>query len=310
MTVWVQRRTYSVICAVVALVAVAWISLIVTGYGSAATAQAVSNVGLAAAALAAACACGVAARRNRAQLRRVWVLLGLSCLSWGTGMVIWTWYESVVGQDPFPSFADVGYLASVPFAAAALLCFPTAAQTVAGRIRTVIDGLMIAGSLLLVSWVLVLSPLFHAGGDKLSQSISLAYPLGDVVLVTIVLYVSLRARRTSGATPFPLGLIGGGLAAIAVADSGFVYLTATEAYSSGNLIDIGWFLGYTLILLAALKPAHPAVARRRPSCKTGPSECCCPTLPSALRSRSAPSTCSGTAGRMHSCPGQERSSSS
>jgi diguanylate cyclase (GGDEF)-like protein/PAS domain S-box-containing protein len=238
--------------------------MIVTGAGGPVTgislvpvdAQAVSNIGLAVVALAAAAACAGAAWNNQAQLRRVWALLGLSSLSWGTGQVIWTWYESVLGREvPFPSLADVGYLGAVPFAAVALLALPTASQTMAGRVRTVIDGMMIAGSLLLTSWVLVLGPIFHEGGDgKLGQAISLAYPIGDVVVVTIVLYVFLRARR-AGTAPLPFGIVGGGLVAIAVSDSGFVYLTATGDYASGSLIDIGWFLGYTLILLAALKPA-------------------------------------------------------
>ena len=41
---------------------------------------------------------------------------------------------------------------------------------------------------------------------------------------------------------------------MAFADSGFAYLTATNAYASGQLVDVGWFLGYTLILLAAAAP--------------------------------------------------------
>jgi diguanylate cyclase (GGDEF)-like protein/PAS domain S-box-containing protein len=255
------RSRYALSCALTAIVAAVWIWLIATGYGGPVTAQAVSNVGLASAALAAALGCAWAALRNPGRLGRVWGFLGLSSLSWGTGQVIWTWYESALGRDvPFPSFADIGYLGAVPFAAAALLSLPTAPQTMAGRIRTVIDGLMIACSMLLTSWVLVLGPLFHTGGDGLlSQSISLAYPIGDVVVVTIVLYVFLRARHMNGVAPLPLGLVGCGLVAIAVADSGFTYLTATEAYASGNLIDIGWFLGYTLILLAAIKPAQPAI---------------------------------------------------
>jgi hypothetical protein len=66
----------------------------------------------------------------------------------------------------------------------------------------------------------VLRPLFRAGGDDgLSQAINLAY-----------------------------------LVALAVADSGFVYLTASESYASGGLIDTGWFFGYLLVLLAARKP--------------------------------------------------------
>ncbi|HJU01616.1 MAG TPA: EAL domain-containing protein [Actinomycetes bacterium] len=186
----------------------------------------------------------------------MWKLLGASALSWGSGQAAWTWYETVLGRDvPFPSLADVGYLAAVPLAAAALLSLPFAARSVAGRVRQVLDGLMIAASLLLVSWVLVLSPLFRTdGGGILSQSISLAYPIGDVVVGTIVLVMLARARRGSGTRGIPLALLGGGLVAWAVSDSGFVYLTAVGSYSSGALIDAGWFLGYILILLAARKP--------------------------------------------------------
>ena len=63
----------------------------------------------------------------------------------------------------------------------------------------------------------------------------------------------------SGAAKIPLGLLGGGLVAWAVADSGFVYLTATKAYASGALIDAGWFLGYLLILIAARRSAASSV---------------------------------------------------
>ena len=100
---------------------VLWIAAIVTGYGGPTTAQAVSNVGLCVVALAAAVSCALTARRKSGRLRRVWILLGLFAFCWGSGMVIWTWYESVLGREvPFPSLADVGYLGAVPFAAAAL----------------------------------------------------------------------------------------------------------------------------------------------------------------------------------------------
>jgi diguanylate cyclase (GGDEF)-like protein/PAS domain S-box-containing protein len=252
---------YPAECALVATIAAVWIGLILTGSGGPALSQAVSNIGLAAVALAAAVAGSLAARRHRGRHRRVWALLAGSALSWGLGQVAWTWYESVLGREvPFPSLADVGYLGAVPLAAAALLALPTAAQTMAGRVRAVLDGLMIASSLLLTSWVVVLGPAVHAGGDGLlGQAISLAYPVGDVVVVTIVVYVLLRARQSKGTVVrLPLGLVGVGLVAMAVADSGFLYLTLTGAYSSGSLFDIGWFLGYGLILLAARKPVASA----------------------------------------------------
>ena len=71
-------------------------------------------------------------------------------------------------------------------AAIGLLVLPGATQSLAGRIRTVIDGMMIAGAVLLCSWVLVLDQVYAAGGDGIVPTlISLAYPLGDVVLITI-----------------------------------------------------------------------------------------------------------------------------
>jgi diguanylate cyclase (GGDEF)-like protein/PAS domain S-box-containing protein len=213
-----------------------------------------------AATLAATAACANAARKRRH--RRMWGLLSASSLSWGIGQMIWTAYESIppYREVPFPSAADIGYLGAVPLAAAALISLPTVSQSTAGRLRTLLDGMMIAGSLLLTSWVIVLKPVFHAGGDDfLGQAISLAYPAGDVVIATIVLYVLLRVRQTSAAGAVPLGLIGIGLGALAVSDSGFAYLTATNAYSSGNLIDIGWFLGFTTIALAGVRGSKPPV---------------------------------------------------
>ncbi len=250
-----------------AVLALVWLACLVLGVGGPQTTQAISNFGLIAAAASAGIACLLTARRSPPQHRRMWKLLGASALSWGSGQAAWTWYETVLGRDvPFPSVADVGYLAAVPLAAAALLSLPFAARSVVGRGRQVLDGLMIAASLLLVSWVLVLSPLFRAGGDGIiSQAISLAYPIGDVVVGTIVLVMLARARRGNGTSTIPLPLLGAGLVAWAVSDSGFVYLTATGSYSSGALIDAGWFLGYLLILLAARKPtASPADEEEEP----------------------------------------------
>src|SRR5829696_7887243 len=171
---------------------------------------------------------------------------------------------------------------------------------------------MIAASLLLASWVLVLSPLFRQGGDDLtSQVISLAYPIGDVVVGTIVLFVLARARMGRGTRGTPLPLLGGGLVAIAVADSGFVYLTASGSYSSGALIDAGWFLGYLLVLLAARKPEDEEVdEEERPRPASTGWGCSCPTSRWWGRWRSARWPRSSRASWTISPPGPGPSSSS
>jgi diguanylate cyclase (GGDEF)-like protein/PAS domain S-box-containing protein len=250
------QRRFLAECAAMAVVALLWLVSLVWGLGGDRATQAISNFGLIVASIAAGLTCLRTARFCSRQQERMWKLMGASALCWGLGQSAWTWYETVLGREvPFPSLADVGYLAAPPLAAAALISLPFAAQSLVGRLRQILDGLMIAASLLLASWVLVLRPLFRSGGDDLlSQVISLAYPIGDVVVGTIVLFVLARARMGRGTRDTPLPLLGGGLVAIAVADSGFVYLTASGSYSSGALIDAGWFLGYLLVLLAARKP--------------------------------------------------------
>lgn len=211
--------------------------------------EAVSDVGLVVLPLVTFACCWAAAQRERGRARSAWVLMGISALSWALGETIWTIYELGLGREvPFPSLADVGYLAAVPLAGAAFLAFPEA-RTTTMRLRTALDGIITAASLLCVSWVTVIGPLYEAGSESwLEMVIGLSYPLGDVALVSIVLIVAARADRGYRGSHL---LLGAGIVAFAVADSGFAYLTLRDAYVSGNPIDVGWAIGYGLMALAA-----------------------------------------------------------
>ena len=123
--------------------------------------------------------------------RRAWALLAASAACWAAGQATWVWYEHLARRElPFPSLADVGYLGAIPLAVAAMLAFPGRAERAALQARSLLDGAVIATSLLYTSWSLVLGPVFRAGeGSVLEQAIVLAYPVGDVVLATIVFVV-------------------------------------------------------------------------------------------------------------------------
>jgi len=105
----------------------------------------------------------------------------------------------------------------------------------------------------------VLGRVVRSDADSfLATLISLAYPVFDVILITLVTYVWARARQLSAqGAPVALRLVGTGLVAFAIADSGFVYLTTVETYESGSLIDSGWFAGFLLVLLAAVCDDRP-----------------------------------------------------
>ena len=114
------QRRFPAECAAMAVVALLWLGSLVFGLGGARASQAISNFGLIAAAGAAGITCIRTARFSSPQQSRMWKLMGASALSWGCGQAAWTWYETVLGREvPFPSLADVGYLAAPPLAVAA-----------------------------------------------------------------------------------------------------------------------------------------------------------------------------------------------
>jgi diguanylate cyclase (GGDEF)-like protein/PAS domain S-box-containing protein len=226
-----------------------------------------SGVSLAVAALGAAVACLL--RSNSVQqprTRHAWRLLGFAAAAWGLGQVVTVEYELVLNRDiPFPSLADLGYLLAVPLFGAGLLHLAVPTNDLTARMRAVLDGLLISTALLLVSWVSVLGPVARSSADGLiDKVILLAYPAGDVATVTLVAYVLLRVRATGVRPAVPLRLIGVALACLAISDSGYAYLSLTDSYASGSVIDAGWLCGFTAILVAAVLPARGSDAEAAP----------------------------------------------
>ncbi|HJT95907.1 MAG TPA: bifunctional diguanylate cyclase/phosphodiesterase, partial [Mycobacterium sp.] len=162
--------------------------------------------------------------------------------------------ELVAGTDPFPSVADAAYLLYPVCACVALVLFPIG-QSGLSRTRIVLDALIVAIAFFAISWVTVLQPVYEFGGDSpFALGLSLAYPVTDIVVVTVALLVLARAR--SGRLILILLTLGNVLNA--VADSIWVYLDAHNAYVKESTVDLGWLAGLLLISMAAL------VCRRAP----------------------------------------------
>src|SRR5207237_7922834 len=118
-----------------------------------------------------------------------WVMIAGAVFSWGLGHIAGIWYQAVRDERlQAPWLGDVGYLCAVPLVIAGMLAVPAGIQTMAGRFRTLIDGWMIAASALLTSWVFVLSAVVGHETSRVAHTLSVLYPIGDVVVVTVVLY--------------------------------------------------------------------------------------------------------------------------
>ena len=213
---------------------------------------AVDDIGSAVAALVAAAACAWTAGRSKGRFRRGWALMAASAAAWFIGEVIWSLYEVVFDLTvPFPGAADAGYLLAVPLAIAGVLFFWTSPRGTAQRWRLWLDALTIALALTFTGWSLGLQQVDLSSGTITERAILLAYPVGDILIATVLILAIRRATRIQHGRML---LLLGGLAANAVADTAFAYMTADGVYPT-LLIDSAWVIGYLVIALAALWPA-------------------------------------------------------
>jgi hypothetical protein len=130
------------------------------------------------AALTACVLCFRACARHEGRMRAFWALLGAATACWTLAEVTWAVYALILVREvPVPSWADVGYLTAIPLAVAALVVHPAARGSRTRRVRSVLDGLVIATALLFLSWTLVLGPLWRSTNlSALSGVVTLAYP--------------------------------------------------------------------------------------------------------------------------------------
>jgi signal transduction histidine kinase len=263
-----ELRSFRLVVVVASAVTVLFLAWVGLGVGGTTVTELISNLVQAAAALVAAWACFDAASRNpygfgrawTASLHRAWRLLGSAALAWGLGQVIWTVLELRGGELPMPSLADAGFLTAVPLLIAGVLAFPTAPMRATARLRTLLDGLLIAASLLFMGWATVLGDAFRSNTDStaLERAICLAYPLGDIVAGTIVLVLLTRSR---GRGVVHLSMIAAAVFSLLVADLGFAYKELTGSYGTGAMIDAGWVVGWLLLTATALKPTVAELRR-------------------------------------------------
>jgi diguanylate cyclase (GGDEF)-like protein/PAS domain S-box-containing protein len=219
------------------------------GWGSAQLALIMGDFGLSAAAGAAAVSCLAYARSRRARFRPAWLLFALSSAMAAMGNLVWGWYEVVLGRPvPSPSYADLFFLCFAPPAIVGLLVLAKRPVTKAGWVCLALDAWLIGGSLLTLSWSLALAQAAKGGGPGVAHSaLSLAYPLLDIALVSMVL--ALHFRRTGTHRPAVNTAIGA-LALTVMCDALFTSPLLHHSYRSGQLLDAGWFAGSLLLAYA------------------------------------------------------------
>jgi diguanylate cyclase (GGDEF)-like protein len=216
----------------------------------------VDDLGQLSAAIAAGATAVWASWRSAGRMRASWAAIGFGAGMWALGQGVWCYYELIGHRaTPFPSVADAGYLVFPVGAAAGLWLFPSSEDCGARR-RWLLDGGIIVSALITMSWATSLGAVSHAGGvNVFAFTVSLAYPVGDILILSMALLGLCRPR----AQYRQLLLLSVAITAMAVADSSFAYLTAVGKYRTGSLSDIGWVAAFLLLAVAAVSSgSHPS----------------------------------------------------
>ena len=188
---------------------------------------------------------------NRPARKAPWILLAAALSCFAAGQLSFLIAKQLQVALPFPSFADVLYLACYPLYAAGLLIF-IKWRTPDGDLRSLIDALTLTAGLGLLSWTFLIRPYVNDQTlSGLQKTVAIAYPLGDVLM--LVLLARLLAPGTGRTRSVQLLTVGA--FACLVSDTAFTAMQLHGIFRNGTIVDLGWALFYTAWGASALVPS-------------------------------------------------------
>jgi len=196
---------------------------------------------------------------HRPERATPWLLMAFGQALFVAGDLVWNVYE-ILGEDPFPSFADVLYLSGYPFIASGLLIF-IRHRVADGDRGGLLDAGILATAAAILSWTFLMQPVVADSElDPLSLWISLSYPLADLLLIG----VAMGLLTTPGARTASFRLLMASLVTLLVADQIYALQNLDGTYLSGGPIDSLYLFAYITFGVSALHPTMRALTDPHP----------------------------------------------
>jgi len=186
------------------------------------------------------------------RLSNAWGLIGLAMFAFGLGDTTWAILELGLQEPPFPSIADIFYLAYYPLLLAGVFLLLNKPATIGEQINKVLDAGIVMVAAILAFWNFLLGPIVfaNAGYPVLEQVILLAYPVGDLVLLWALLRIIYNGSNQHYEAP--VLMFAGSLTLTIILDCIYSYQALTGTYVSGNILDSGWVASVLLAGLAGV----------------------------------------------------------
>ena len=202
-----------------------------------------------------------AARTGDPQLRRArrWFASALAMAA--LGFVVAGVHTLLAGEVPVVSPANLTVIGWVGCALAGLFSVPSSPYGEGGRVRALVDGVVVTTATALAFWIAFLEPVWSTTLDSVeARVVLLAYPVADLVVAVVALAVvaHVRADQRRFLQVAVLGLL-----LVVVSDAG-----SAASIGHGGVRGFTWTnvvlqAGLGVLVVAALLPPTPQVTRSR-----------------------------------------------
>ena len=207
----------------------------------------------------------VGVRRYHPHTPQAWFLLAAAMLTLASGDTAYNLLTDVFSQvEPFPSVADAIYLATYPLAAAGVMLMVRRRSPLRDR-AALIDAVILTTAAALLLWVYIITPsVADRTQSWLGNAVSIAYPLGDVMLLAVTARLATGgALRAPAVRLLLLGVLG-----LTGSDVAYALVRLYGTWHVGSPADLGWVVFYVSWGAAALSPSmteltEPVVRSRR-----------------------------------------------
>lgn len=184
------------------------------------------------------------------------IFISLGLLGQWFGLQIWTYYNVVLKIEvPYPSLADIGYFALIPFYTLGALMFAQAAgakfslRSISGKAL----ALLIPLTMLALAYFLFVRSIGFDSSNVIKTFFDFAYPLGEVIPVSIAIFTLYVSKKyLGGRMKSRILYLIFAFSFQFITEYAFLYAAGNETYYNGGINDLLYATSYAIMSLGLI----------------------------------------------------------
>ena len=194
----------------------------------------------------------VGTRWHRPAAPAAWYLIAAGTSMWTLGNIVRRWLPDLLGQATADVVGDVLYLATYPLVVVAVLRVAGSRSAGRGDPMPLLDTAILTLGVGMVAWVVQIEPMWAAGAVEPQMLLSLAWPVGNTVLLGAVVWLAQAPGAGRAAAHVVAVLLGAMMISDLVAAA-----AAPGAWTAPRpeVFDVRWLAAFPMAAAAALHPS-------------------------------------------------------